>query len=135
MQALFYKSSPLLLLILLASCSSAIKFAEQNKIQSREPNFYFEEGLASFYDDRFVGRITASGEIYTHREYTAAHRHLPFGTIVKVLNLENGKVVNVRINDRGPFVKGRIIDLSKSAAKDLEMLDDGVVRVRIEVIK
>ena len=95
---------------------------------------YVKTGIASFYADKFEGRTTANGEIYYHAKRTAAHRTLPFGTIVKVTNLENKKYVVVRINDRGPFVDNRIIDLSKSAAKDLEFVKKGLVKVRVEVI-
>jgi len=89
-------------------------------------------GKASFYSDKYAGRKTANGEIYQPNKYTAAHKKLPFGTKVKVINLENNKTVNVRINDRGPFVAGRIIDLSKVAAKDLGMINAGVVEVKIK---
>jgi len=92
-------------------------------------------GYASYYADKFHGRTTACGEIYDRNKYTAAHRTLPCGTIVKVVNLENGKSVVVRINDRGPFVRGRIIDLSYAAAKKIGMIRKGVVKVRIEVVK
>lgn len=95
---------------------------------------YEKVGLASFYADKFEGRQTANGEIYYHAKKTAAHRTLPFGSIVKVSNLENNKVAIVRINDRGPFVDGRIIDLSKSIAKELGFVDKGLAKVRIEVI-
>jgi rare lipoprotein A len=88
-------------------------------------------GLASYYADRFHGRTTASGERYDRRAMTAAHRQLPFGTKVVVTNLNNGRSVTVRINDRGPFVRGRVIDLSYAAAKQLGMLQAGVVQVRI----
>lgn len=91
-------------------------------------------GGASFYADKFQGRKTASGEKYYHNKMTAAHRTLPFGTMVKVTNLTNGKSVIVRVNDRGPFVKGRIIDLSKSAAKKLDFINAGVAKVRIEIL-
>ncbi len=95
---------------------------------------YSQEGIASFYADKFEGRTTASGEKYKHSKLTAAHKTLPFGTIVKVLNLENQKSVEVKINDRGPFVEGRIIDLSKLAAEQLEILNKGLAKVQIEVI-
>ena len=95
----------------------------------------FEQtGIASFYADKFEGRTTANGEIYFHDKKTAAHPTLPFGSIVKVTNLENNKFVVVRINDRGPFVAGRIIDLSKSSAKNLGFVEKGVVKVKIQVI-
>lgn len=90
-----------------------------------------ETGKASYYADKFQGRQTANGEIFRQRKKTAAHRTLPFGTKVTVKNLSNGKKVKVRINDRGPFAKGRIIDLSKKAAKKIRMLDAGVSNVEI----
>lgn len=93
-----------------------------------------ERGQASFYADKFEGRLTASGEKYTHSQLTAAHKSLPFGTVVRVTNLKNNKSVIVRVNDRGPFVKGRIVDLSKSAAQALDFEKQGVAKVAIEVI-
>lgn len=93
-----------------------------------------EKGQASFYADKFEGRITASGEKYMHSQLTAAHKSLPFGTILRVTNLKNNKSVIVRVNDRGPFVKGRIVDLSKSAAQTLDFEKQGVAKVAIEVI-
>lgn len=96
---------------------------------------YTKVGIASYYADKFVGRTTASGEKYTHKKLTAAHKKFPFGTKVRVKNLENGKTVVVSINDRGPFVKGRIIDLSKSAARKLDFIDKGVTKVEIKVVK
>ncbi len=92
------------------------------------------EGIASWYGPGFHGRRTASGEIYNMYAYTAAHRTLPLGTYVRVINLENGKSVVVRINDRGPFKKGRIIDLSYAAAKKIGMLEKGTARVRLEIL-
>lgn len=90
-----------------------------------------EIGLASYYADRFHGRQTANGERYDRQALTAAHRHLPFGTRVSVTRLDDGRAVTVRINDRGPFVHGRIIDLSHAAAQKLGMLRLGVVKVRV----
>lgn len=90
-----------------------------------------ETGKASFYADKFQGRQTANGETFRQSKKTAAHKTLPFGTKVTVKNLSNGRTVKVRINDRGPFVKGRMIDLSKKAAKKLKMVDDGVATVEI----
>ncbi len=95
---------------------------------------YVEEGIASWYGPKFHGRRTASGEVFDMYQLTAAHRWLPFGTLVRVTNLENGLSVVVRINDRGPFVKGRIIDLSYAAAKRIRMLRQNA-RVRVEVLK
>jgi rare lipoprotein A len=89
-------------------------------------------GKASWYGPRFHGRKTASGEIFNQHELTAAHRSLPLGTKVKVTNLKNGRSVVVRINDRGPYAKGRVIDLSRAAAKRLGMLNSGVAQVRVE---
>ncbi len=92
--------------------------------------------MASWYggDDGFEGKPTASGEIYDSMQMTAAHRELPLGTVVDVTNLENGKTARVRINDRGPFLKGRVIDLSQGAARQLDLIGPGTARVRIEVI-
>jgi len=94
-----------------------------------------EEGKASYYADKFLGRKTANGQVFSQRKLTAAHKTLPFGTKVKVVNLANGKAVKVTINDRGPFVAGRIIDLSKKAAKKIDMVNAGVVNVKIKYRK
>jgi rare lipoprotein A (peptidoglycan hydrolase) len=95
---------------------------------------FIEEGLASWYGSKFHGKKTASQEVYNMHAITVAHKSLPFQTMVKVINLENHRETTVRINDRGPFVKGRIIDLSYAAAKKLQLIKMGVARVRIEVI-
>lgn len=92
-------------------------------------------GKASFYDLALTGRKTASGEIYNPRAMTAAHRTLPFGTWVRVTELSTKKSVVVRINDRGPFIQGRIIDLSNEAARRLGILNKGITDVKIEVLK
>ena len=97
-----------------------------------ENPFFGTRGTASFYADQFQGRRTANGETFNMHELTAAHRSLPFGTWVKVTNLNNGKDVIVRINDRGPYVKGRIIDLSVGAAKELGIVQSGIVQVKLE---
>jgi rare lipoprotein A len=94
-----------------------------------------ESGKASYYADKFVGRPTANGEIFRQNKLTAAHKTLPFGTKVKVINLSNGKKVKVRITDRGPFVQGRIIDLTTKAARRLGMLQQGVAQVEIKYRK
>jgi rare lipoprotein A len=91
-----------------------------------------ETGKASYYADKFDGRKTANGEIFNQSAKTAAHKTLPFGTKVTVKNLSNGRSVKVRINDRGPFVAGRMIDLSKKAAKKIDMVNAGVVNVEIK---
>ncbi len=95
---------------------------------------YKENVVASFYADKFNGRRTASGEIFDMNEYTAAHKTLPFGTVLRVTNLENGKCVNVRINDRGPFVQGREIDVSKAAAIALDMVTSGTAKVSLMLL-
>jgi len=92
-----------------------------------------EVGKASFYADKYIVRKTASGKKYDPDKKTAAHNTLPFGTKVKVTNLKNGKKVKVSINDRGPFVEGRIIDLSHKAAKKLDMIKDGVIPVTVKI--
>lgn len=91
-------------------------------------------GTASWYGGKFHGRTTANGETYNQNALTAAHKSLPFGTEVVVTNQNNGKTVVVRINDRGPFVGGRIIDLSHQAAAQIGMLGSGTARVTVEVI-
>lgn len=99
---------------------------------SGQQKHYVAEGGASYYAKKFNGRRTASGEKHQPQELTAAHRSLPFGTQVLVTNLRNNKQVIVRINDRGPFTKGRIIDLSQSAAGKIDMIRSGVVKVKVE---
>lgn len=94
-----------------------------------------ETGKASYYADSFDGKRTASGETFHQRELTAAHKTLPFGTRVTVINIANGKSVKVRINDRGPFAAGRIIDLSHKAAAKLGMLNTGVANVEVKYKK
>jgi rare lipoprotein A len=94
-----------------------------------------ETGAASWYGYPYHGRPTASGEIFDMEKLTAAHRTLPFGVWVEVRNLSNGRTVAVRINDRGPFVDGRIIDLARAAAREIDMISAGVVQVRLLVIE
>jgi rare lipoprotein A len=98
------------------------------------PAGYTEEGNASWYGDPFNGRHSSNGEIYDMHKLTAAHRTLPFNTMVLVTNLSNGKTTTVRITDRGPFVANRIIDLSQAAAREIESIGPGVVPVRLEVL-
>jgi rare lipoprotein A len=92
-------------------------------------------GLASWYGEAHDGLPTASGEIFDRTRYTAAHRTLPIGTRLRVTNLENGRVVRVRVNDRGPYVAGRILDLSQEAARTLGMVERGVVMVQLDVVR
>ncbi len=93
-----------------------------------------QEGTASYYADKFEGKPTASGEKYKHAKLTAAHRTLPFGTVLRVTNTQTGQSAEVRVNDRGPFVKNRVLDVSKSAAEALGFLNKGLAVVKIEVI-
>lgn len=93
-----------------------------------------QSGKASYYGFKYQGRPTASGEIFDLNQLTAAHKTLPFVTKVKVTNLANNRWVIVRINDRGPFIKGRIVDLSQAAASQLEMIQSGTADVRLEVL-
>jgi rare lipoprotein A len=114
-----------------------VHFMSASPAQSRPVDrpVYSEQGRASWYGPGFHGRTTASGERFDQNELTAAHRRLPLGTRVTVTNLENGRSVGVEINDRGPYVDGRVIDLSRAAARRLGMVEDGVVRVRIEATR
>jgi rare lipoprotein A len=95
------------------------------------PRAWLEEGLASYYGPGLAGRPTASGEKFNPKALTAAHRKLPFGACLRVVNMENGRSVEVRVNDRGPFVQGRVVDVSTAAAKQLGMMDKGLARVRL----
>jgi len=91
-------------------------------------------GIASYYHDNFEGRLTASGELFRQNRLTAAHPFLPMGTIVRVVNLQNGRSTVVRINDRGPHVPGRIIDLSRAAAMELGIVENGTVEVEVSIV-
>ncbi len=115
-----YMSKKMLFTVLLAALSSFVMGTET--------------GGASWYGGKFQGRLTANGEIFDTDKFTAAHKTLPFNTIVKVTNLSNNKSVLVRINDRGPFVAGRIIDLSRAAAEKIGLVGKGVVQVMLKVV-
>src|SRR5262245_3442614 len=104
------------------------------KIPAPSPATSVETGLASWYGRGFHGKLTASGEVFNQEKFTAAHRTLPWGSRVKVTNLANGKSVEVRINDRGPFGKGRIIDVSRAAARVLGIVGSGITTVRVECL-
>ena len=93
------------------------------------------EGIASYYAQDFHGKQTSNGEIFDMNALTAAHRTFPFGTKVRVTNLENNKTVVVRVNDRGPFKEGRMMDLSMGAAKEIDLIRTGTARVRLEVLE
>ena len=114
------------LIVLILFLFSFISYSQQKAFE--------QSGVASYYANKFEGRTTANGEIYFHDKKTAAHQSLPFGSIVKVTNLSNNKFTVVRINDRGPFVNNRIIDLSASAAKELGFYEKGLVKVKLELI-
>ncbi len=113
---------------LLAGCASTRGLESPNRGTT-------QRGLASWYGAKFHGRPTASGEIYDMNRISAAHKQLPLGTVVLVRNRDNGKKLRVPINDRGPFIKGRIIDLSVGAARQLEMFGQGLANVRIKVVR
>lgn len=147
--------------LFLSACSSSVRFSENksykknsssatnkpnnsdilfendqidDEIQQQKHSGFLEEGFASYYGPGFDGRKTASGEVFDKNKLTAAHRTLPFGTVLVVTNLRNGKKVIVTINDRGPHKAGRIIDLSEAAAKEIDMIRDGVVPVEIRTL-
>jgi len=119
--------------LLLLSC------AEKRTVRAAapppQPLNGIEVGVASWYGHPYHGRASASGEIYDMEQLTAAHRTLPFGTLVRVVNLDNSKTVDVRINDRGPFVDDRIIDLSHAAARAIDLVGPGTARVRLEILQ
>lgn len=100
----------------------------------RAQDTYRKVGWASFYHDKFEGRKTSNGEKFRQKKLTCAHRTLPFGTMLRVTNLTNNKTITVRVNDRGPYSKGRIIDLTKAGAKALDFIKEGHTKVEIEVI-
>lgn len=116
----------------LAACGTAPKHATST---GGSQGSGVQRGMATFYGNEQQGGPTASGERFDKRRLTAAHRTLPFGTRVRVTNTRNGRSVEVRINDRGPYGRGRIIDVSEAAARRLDMIDAGVVPVVVEVLK
>ena len=109
--------------------------SDGQKKSSNEANKHALNGTASWYGSRFHGKKTASGEIYDQNKLTAAHKTLPLGSKARVTNLDNGNTVVVEINDRGPFVKGRIIDLSRAAAGALGLVETGTAPVKVELIE
>jgi len=141
-------SAPMSALVLAAACLAACAGPSPRAglalahpaLPSEQPSLYpgrvpsfLQVGMASWYGDRFKRRPTASGEPFDPKDITAAHRTLPLQTIARVTNLGNGRRILVRINDRGPYAPGRVIDLSRNAATQLGMKQDGVARVRVEV--
>ncbi|MCL9774121.1 septal ring lytic transglycosylase RlpA family protein [Vibrio methylphosphonaticus] len=124
--------STVLALTLLAGCSSnSINASPKTQEYAQKHQL---TGLASWYGSQFHGRLTASGEKYDMRALTAAHKTLPFGTLVRVINTDNNKSVDVKINDRGPYVKGRTIDLSQKAFEKVGSTTQGTVPIRIEIL-
>jgi len=117
--------------LLLISIGGLLAFSCKS---SRPVNNVIEKGVASWYGPNFHGKKTANGETYNMHGLTAAHRTLPFNTVVRVQNLDNNKAVEVRINDRGPFAKNRIIDLSKKAAEKIDMIGPGTARVQLILV-
>ena len=93
-----------------------------------------DQGVASWYGEAFHGKLAANGKVFDKNAYTAAHRKLPLGSVVRVMNLNNGRVVKVRVTDRGPYVPGRILDLSEAAAQELGMVEAGTAAVQLEVL-
>lgn len=119
-------------LLVLAAAFSAGGCGRKARIPAAAPGG--EEGIASWYGHPYHGRRAANGEVYDMEQLTAAHRTLAFDTWVRVHNLENAKTVDVRITDRGPFIDGRIIDLSRAAARAIDMIGPGTARVRLQII-
>lgn len=121
-------------LIVSAFALTTLALSSTNLSASNTTKLFKQQGVASWYGGQFHGRTTASGEKFNMHSLTAAHRTLPLGTLVMVTNKANGKTVTVKINDRGPYSGNRVIDLSKAAAKELNMVSSGVANVKIERI-
>ena len=126
-----------LLLGLLVGCGGSREVGRTTRISSRiaPRGAYIQTGLGSYYANKFAGRATASGSIYRPGEMTAAHNTLPFGTLIRVTNTRNGHSVEVTVTDRGPHTKGYIVDVSRRAAVQLDIIEAGVVPVQLTVIK
>ncbi|MAE69488.1 MAG: hypothetical protein CME06_03345 [Gemmatimonadetes bacterium] len=132
------------LIAILVGCGSSVRYGSPDRTRFEGDRIFEpgeeiigwrEQGQASYYGKKFHGRRTANGEVYDMYGISAAHRTLPFGARVRVTHLANGRTIEVRINDRGPFIEGRIIDLSYGAAQTLGMVREGVVPVEIEVVR
>ena len=129
--------------IFIVSCGSSIAYGDyvdttgwsRKQIESIKNHPKTQIGIASYYGKKFHKKRTANGEIFNMYKVSAAHKSYPLGTKVRVTNLENGKSIKLVINDRGPFVKGRIIDLSYKAARKLDCVNQGTTKVRIDVIR
>ncbi|WP_234573240.1 septal ring lytic transglycosylase RlpA family protein [Rhodohalobacter sp. 614A] len=125
----FFLLIPILLLTL-SSCGAVKRTASEQKSGQ-----IIGSGIASWYGPNFHGKLTANGETYNMNAYTAAHKTLPFNTVLRVDNVENGKSVTVRINDRGPYIANRIIDLSRRAAEQIDMIGTGTASVRLMLLR
>jgi rare lipoprotein A len=125
-----------LLVLAASSFGGSTKIPPEARPNSQKlPAATTEIGIASYYGAKYHGRPTASGEVFNMNDFTAAHPKLAFGTRLKVTHLENHRTVIVRINDRGPFVEGRVIDLSQAAALELQMTQSGLAAVKVEVLQ
>lgn len=113
---------------------SATKKTPAKELHKHATRKHFQTGMASYYANKFNGRRTANGDVFSNKKMTAAHRTLPFGTLVEVTNLRNGRSVVVRINDRGPYAHPRVLDLSSAAAKKIGMHRSGVAKVKIAIL-
>ena len=120
-----------LLLALLATLASGCSMHRYDKPRVGTT----QRGVASWYGEPFHGRKTASGEVYDMHGMTAAHKELPLGTVVQVTNLDNGREIELRVNDRGPFIKGRVLDVSYAAAKHLGMVGPGTAKIELRVVR
>ena len=129
------KMPGLKLFLLLAFAAAFLAGGCASERYARPSEGTVQRGIASWYGPGFHGRPTASGEIYDMDALTAAHRELPLGTILDVENLENGRTVRVRVNDRGPYIRGRVLDLSRGAARKLDMVNKGLAKVELRVIE
>jgi rare lipoprotein A len=139
----------LLLFILIESCSPAPRYSSKSKTNVSPPKKTFNKnkkktfnknkkiftGVSSYYGPNFHGKLTANGEVYDMYGITAAHKEIPLNTVARVTNLDNGRSLILRINDRGPYIDGRILDCSYGAAKKLDFLTQGTANVKIEVIE
>lgn len=130
-------------LVLITACGSSIVYGDyvdttgwsRKQIESIKNHPKTQIGIASYYGKKFHKKLTANGETFNMYKVSAAHKSYPLGTKVRVTNLENGKSIKLVINDRGPFVSGRIIDLSYKAARKLDFVNQGTAKVRIDVIR
>ncbi len=139
---LIFRFSLFFTMLFISNCSAEARFSSRGSqqdslveiVENKSESVYIS-GECSYYGKKFHGRKTANGETFDMYGFTAAHRTLPFGTLLEVENLQNGKKVIVRINDRGPFKKQRILDLSYAAAKELDMLKSGITVIKAKIIR